>query len=146
VSICCRAGINPFFSNRSSGTVPNGPPAACKNTAKLSHPLTKFPSAHLLPKIQLCFPHSFYLYFSEVRSSSNKFAVYYHQEKYAEVLADLSAAIKLDPKNGEPYALRGEIYAQLECVPKALKDFEMALSLNPNDILSYANHKLLSSV
>jgi len=23
-------GISPFFSNRSSGTVPNGPPTACK--------------------------------------------------------------------------------------------------------------------
>jgi len=30
----------------------------------------------------------------------NRSKVYYHQEKYAEVLADLSAAIKLDPKMG----------------------------------------------
>ena len=55
----------------------------------------------------------------------------------------MSAAIKLDPKYVEAYALRGEIYAELECIPKALKDFEMAISLNPNDILSYANYELL---
>jgi len=31
--------MSPFFSNRSSGTVPQGPPTACRNQAKLSHVL-----------------------------------------------------------------------------------------------------------
>ena len=33
-NISCRAGNNPFFSNRSSGTVPNGPP---KRTIPRTH-------------------------------------------------------------------------------------------------------------
>ena len=75
----------------------------------------------------------------------NRAKAYYRQDKYAEVLADLSAAIKLDPENPEAYALRGEIYTDLECRSKALVDFEKAISLKPKDILSYANYALLKN-
>ena len=41
---CCTAGISPFFSNRSSGTVPNGPPLLAKVWQDLASRLQSFVS------------------------------------------------------------------------------------------------------
>jgi Tfp pilus assembly protein PilF len=76
----------------------------------------------------------------------NRAQVYFQQEKYIEALADSSTAIKFDNKNAEAYSLRGEIYVNLDHASKALANFEEAVSLNPNDIVSYASYALLKKV
>lgn len=55
-------------------------------------------------------------------------------------------AIKLDLKNAEAYALLAEIYADLEYDQKAMKDFETATFLNPNDAVSFAYFTMLINI
>lgn len=53
-----------------------------------------------------------------------------------KALADLNAAIKLDPKFAPAYYGRGNVYAEKGDFEKALADFQEAIKLDPKDLLA----------
>jgi lipoprotein NlpI len=53
--------------------------------------------------------------------------------KHAEALADLSEAIRLDPKNAEAHDERGNVYFFLGRFKESVADFDKAIALNPGE-------------
>jgi len=58
-----------------------------------------------------------------------------HDEQYDTALVKVNAAIKLYPKLGGFYALRGSIYSERNLFPQAEQDFQTALQLDPGNIV-----------
>lgn len=54
-------------------------------------------------------------------------------------IADLSAALVIDPKLGAAHILRGNAYDAKGDLDKALADYEQAIRLDPNDAVGYFN-------
>jgi len=57
---------------------------------------------------------------------------YFKQGKEIEAMQHFSRALQIDPNNVEALVARGALYANKENFKKAIKDFEDALSSNPN--------------
>jgi Flp pilus assembly protein TadD len=61
----------------------------------------------------------------------NRAVAYIAQGDTQHALDDYNTAVKLAPKNAQPYYYRGVFYAAQTDVDAALRDFDTALSLNP---------------
>jgi Tfp pilus assembly protein PilF len=59
-------------------------------------------------------------------------------EDIDQVLANLNAALKRDPKNAEALTHRGTIWHKKGEIDKALQDFDAAIKLNPKGANAYA--------
>jgi Flp pilus assembly protein TadD len=60
-------------------------------------------------------------------------------EKFAEAIAQLSEAIRLDPKASRAYNARGYAHMRLKHFPEAIADFDNAIRLDPNYANAYLN-------
>ena len=54
-------------------------------------------------------------------------------EDYDKALADFTKAINLDPKNGYAYKDRGDLYKELKKYPESIKDYEVAMKIDPKN-------------
>ena len=61
------------------------------------------------------------------------------QQKYPEALYKINAAIRLDPKNGKAFGLRGNLYASQHMWDKAEADFQFSLQCRPGNTLMEFN-------
>ena len=52
---------------------------------------------------------------------------------------DYNKAIELNPFDFEAYGYCGEAYASIGDYEKAMKNFDLALLINPEDIIAYGN-------
>lgn len=71
---------------------------------------------------------------------------YINQSQSAPALADLNAAIKLDPRDSEAYRLRGIIHKVAHQYDKSLADYEKAIALDPKSASAYGTEAYLLSV
>lgn len=71
-----------------------------------------------------------------------KMGLYFHiMERHEEALGYYEKAYKIDPLNPDFYNYRGFLYLALED-PRALKDFEMALKIQPNFMKARLNRAI----
>lgn len=63
----------------------------------------------------------------------------YRKGKYQDTIADLSQAIKINPKYIAAYNNRGLTYLELKQYPQAMADVNQAIKINPNHAESYKN-------
>ena len=59
------------------------------------------------------------------------------QSAYSHAVANLSAALKLEPENPELYIQRGQMYLLLYEWDKSLDDYNTAIDLAPDDAEAY---------
>ena len=57
----------------------------------------------------------------------------YHEGKHDEAIRELSESLKADPINPEAHLLIGDIYEQRRMFVPAIKEYERALKLVPDD-------------
>jgi tetratricopeptide (TPR) repeat protein len=69
---------------------------------------------------------------------------YHFLGRLTEALADLNAAINIDPSNYLFFHNRGSIYFSLKDYPRAQEDWKMSINLNPNYALAYFNCGVLA--
>lgn len=70
---------------------------------------------------------------------ANRGLAHSHRGDLYAAIADYDRAIELDSSLPETHNNRGEAYADLGQYEKALADFGYELTLNPNDIVAFAN-------
>ncbi len=58
---------------------------------------------------------------------------------YDKAISECTAAIRLDPKNDQPYLNRGSAYLLIGENDKAIGDFDQAIRLNPKNAPPYSN-------
>ncbi len=68
---------------------------------------------------------------SKVAILSKRAQLYALAARYDDAIADLNAAIKLDPDNPELYTLRGQMYLYLYEWDSVLDDYNHAIELDP---------------
>jgi tetratricopeptide (TPR) repeat protein len=65
--------------------------------------------------------------------------MYFRNNQLAEALADLSQALKIDPKLDSAYNNRANCYAARGELVEAIADYDLALDLNPANIRAWIN-------
>jgi len=60
-------------------------------------------------------------------------------EKFAEAIAQLAEAIRLDPSASRAYNARGYAHLRLRHFPEAAADFDNAIRIDPNYANAYLN-------
>lgn len=73
------------------------------------------------------------------RAYNNRSLVYYDRGRYADAVADLDEAIRLDPDLSSAYHNRGRAYSMLGKGDLAVQDFEASLRLNPDSAFAHNN-------
>ena len=58
------------------------------------------------------------------------------------VIIEIDSIIKLQPTNGDAFALRADAWSMLQEDERALADWKKALDLNPTDSISYNNRSI----
>jgi tetratricopeptide (TPR) repeat protein len=58
-------------------------------------------------------------------------AEYYRLRNYAQVIADYSSSLALQPDDADAFHLRGQAYEQLGQSERALEDYQRAIAINP---------------
>ena len=71
---------------------------------------------------------------------------YFNLEQAEPALRDVNAVIKLEPKEADPYVLRGILHKVRHDYGKSLADYEKAISLEPSEARSYDVEAYLLSV
>ena len=64
---------------------------------------------------------------------------WYTKKEYDKAIADCNKAIRLDPKNGWTYNLRGSAWDAKKEYDKAIADYSEAIRLDPKDALAHRN-------
>ena len=62
---------------------------------------------------------------------------YLSEGNYEEAIVAFSAAIEIDPRRDDLYALRGDAYAGLGAEERAAEDYELAIVLNEDEVSDY---------
>ena len=61
------------------------------------------------------------------------------QHKYAEALADLNEAVRLEPQSSAVYNNRGDAHLDIGEPDLAIADYSTAINLDPNSARAYYN-------
>ena len=64
---------------------------------------------------------------------------YARLKQYRQAIADYRQAIRLNPRDAEPYYNRGIAYFRLKQYRQALSDYRQAIRLNPRNAIAYYN-------
>jgi tetratricopeptide (TPR) repeat protein len=70
---------------------------------------------------------------------SNRGRAYFRKDQRDEAIANLSEAIRIDPKYATAYFHRARVYTAKDDHRRAIADYDQAIKLNPKDAPSYNN-------
>jgi len=74
---------------------------------------------------------------------AHRSVAYFLQGKYAESIADINAALSIDPSYGAGYGARGAAYSKIGLYAQAESDYNMAACLAPGFAQNYVNRARL---
>lgn len=68
-----------------------------------------------------------------------------HQGRFKESISKFNSSIQLNPKNSKAFSNRSIAYKQLGKIDEGINDLDIAIKLDPNNPINYANQPSVKS-